>query len=228
MATDKTTFNSTLGAALVEIQKELKAPKNLENKFGGYKYRNAEGILEAVKPLLHIHGCYVTLSDTIEEIGGRVYVKATASISKGTESLSVTAYAREAETKKGMDDAQITGAASSYARKYALNGLFLLDDTKDADSNEYHEETSAPKTKAQPKKAAPAAQAAPAETPTAQAVLICEDCKKPIQPRGQASAEAIARKSKSDFGRCLCVACAQAEKERIEQALPFPIPDLGV
>lgn len=228
MATDKTTFNSTLGAALVEIQKELKAPKNLENKFGGYKYRNAEGILEAVKPLLRLNGCYVTLSDTIEEIGGRVYVKATASISKGTESLSVTAYAREAETKKGMDDAQITGAASSYARKYALNGLFLLDDTKDADSNEYHEETNAPKTKAQPKKAAPAAQAAPAETPTAQAVFICEDCKKPIQPRGQASAEAIARKSKSDFGRCLCVACAQAEKERIEQALPFPIPDLGV
>lgn len=227
MATDKTTFNGTLGAALVEIQKELKAPKNLENKFGGYKYRNAEGILEAVKPLLRLNGCYVTLSDTIEEIGGRVYVKATASISKGTESLSVTAYAREAETKKGMDDAQITGAASSYARKYALNGLFLLDDTKDADSNEYHEETSAPKTKAQPKKAAPAAPA-PAETPTAQAVFICEDCKKPIQPRGQASAEAIARKSKSDFGRCLCVACAQAEKERIEQALPFPIPDLGV
>lgn len=224
MATDKTTFNGTLGAALVEIQKELKAPKNLENKFGGYKYRNAEGILEAVKPLLRLNGCYVTLSDTIEEIGGRVYVKATASISKGTESLSVTAYAREAETKKGMDDAQITGAASSYARKYALNGLFLLDDTKDADSNEYHEETSAPKTKAQPKKAAPA----PDETPTAQAVFICEDCKKPIQPRGQASAEAIARKSKSDFGRCLCVACAQAEKERIEQALPFPIPDLGV
>ena len=228
MATDKTTFNSTLGAALVEIQKELKAPKNLENKFGGYKYRNAEGILEAVKPLLHIYGCYVTLSDTIEEIGGRVYVKATASISKGTESLSVTAYAREAETKKGMDDAQITGAASSYARKYALNGLFLLDDTKDADSNEYHEETNAPKTKAQPKKATPVVQAAPAETPTAPAVFICEDCKKPIQPRGQASAEAIARKSKSDFGRCLCVACAQAEKERIEQALPFPIPDLGV
>lgn len=227
MATDKTTFNGTLGAALVEIQKELKAPKNLENKFGGYKYRNAEGILEAVKPLLRLNGCYVTLSDTIEEIGGRVYVKATASISKGTESLSVTAYAREAETKKGMDDAQITGAASSYARKYALNGLFLLDDTKDADSNEYHEETSAPKTKAQPKKAATAAPA-PAETPTAQAVFICEDCKKPIQPRGQASAEAIARKSKSDFGRCLCVACAQAEKERIEQALPFPIPDLGV
>jgi hypothetical protein len=224
MATDKTTFNGTLGAALVEIQKELKAPKNLENKFGGYKYRNAEGILEAVKPLLRLNGCYVTLSDTIEEIGGRVYVKATASISKGTESLSVTAYAREAEAKKGMDDAQITGAASSYARKYALNGLFLLDDTKDADSNEYHEETNAPKTKAQPKKAAPA----PDETPTAPVVFICEDCKKPIQPRGQASAEAIARKSKSDFGRCLCVACAQAEKERIEQALPFPIPDLGV
>ena len=235
MATDKTTFNSTLGAALVEIQKELKAPKNLENKFGGYKYRNAEGILEAVKPLLHIHGCYVTLSDTIEEIGGRVYVKATATIatargeveSFAPEQISVTAYAREAETKKGMDDAQITGAASSYARKYALNGLFLLDDTKDADSNEYHEETSAPKTKAQPRGQA-SAPAAPAETPTAQAVFICEDCKKPIQPRGQASAEAIARKSKSDFGRCLCVACAQAEKERIEQALPFPIPDLGV
>lgn len=223
---------TTLKYKLLKIQTEIKAPKNLYNSFGGFRYRNAEAILETAKPLLREEGLCLVISDEVVEVAGRPYVKAIATLSgiddKLNESINSTAYARIPDIKKGMDDAQLTGAASSYARKYALNGLFLLDDTKDADSNEYHEETNAPKTKAQPKKAAPAAQAAPAETPTAQAVFICEDCKKPIQPRGQASAEAIARKSKSDFGRCLCVACAQAEKERIEQALPFPIPDLGV
>ena len=219
---------ATLKEKLLALQAEIKAPKNLYNSFGGFSYRNAEAILESAKPILKSLMLCLVISDEVVEVAGRPYVKATAIISETKsdipETITATAYARIPDSKKGMDDAQLTGAASSYARKYALNGLFLLDDTKDADSNEYHEETSAPKTKAQPKKAAPA----PAETPTAQAVFICEDCKKPIQPRGQASAEAIARKSKSDFGRCLCVACAQAEKERIEQALPFPIPDLGV
>ena len=139
---------------LMAIQKELKAPKNLKNSFGNYYYRNAESILEALKPLEVKYKVITVLSDEIVEIGGRVYVKAIASLIdaeapattkmtqesieiKEASKIEVTAYAREAETKKGMDDAQVTGATSSYARKYALNGLFLLDDTKDADTDEY-------------------------------------------------------------------------------------------
>ena len=122
-----------------EIQTHLKAPKNLYNSFGKYKYRNAEGICEAVKPLLAEHGLILTLSDEIVAVGERYYVKATATLySAEDEKISVSAFAREAATKKGMDDSQITGTASSYARKYALNGLFLLDDTKDADTDEYN------------------------------------------------------------------------------------------
>ena len=113
-----------------DIQFKLKAPKDLYNSFGKYKYRNAEGILESVKPLLNEHGLVLTISDEIVNENDRYYVKATARITDGDKSLYTTAYAREALTKKGMDDSQITGTASSYARKYALNGLFLLDDTK--------------------------------------------------------------------------------------------------
>lgn len=127
---------------LTDIQNELKAPKKRTNSFGGYKYRSCEDILEAVKPLLSKYDVSLTISDTIEEIGGRVYVKATATLFnfKDIKGYSVTAYAREAELKKGMDDSQITGTASSYARKYALNGLFLIDDSKDADTDEYADE----------------------------------------------------------------------------------------
>lgn len=125
------------------IQTELKAPKNLYNSFGNYKYRNAESICEAVKPLLSKYKCILFLTDDIQVVGDRFYLKATATI-KDTESdasVSVSAMAREPISKKGMDESQITGAASSYARKYALNGLFLLDDTKDADTDEYHNQT---------------------------------------------------------------------------------------
>ena len=130
---------------LMEIQTKIKAPKNLYNSFGKYKYRNAEGICEAVKPYLAEQKCALTLSDEIIDVGGRIYVKATATLrdTETLESISVSAMAREAEEKKGMDESQITGTASSYARKYALNGLFLLDDTKDADSDEHHEEAEA-------------------------------------------------------------------------------------
>lgn len=121
-----------------DIQTKLKAPKNLYNTFGKYNYRNAEGILEAVKPFLEKHGLVLTISDEIVNENERYYVMATARITDGDKSLYTTAYAREALTKKGMDDSQITGTASSYARKYALNGLFLLDDTKDADTDEYY------------------------------------------------------------------------------------------
>lgn len=132
---------------LERIQKQLKAPKNQHNKFGGYNYRSCEDILEAVKPLLD--GCVVTISDTIREVGGRIYVEAEATISDGVNQINVTAFAREPEDRKGMDASQITGAASSYARKYALNGLFLIDDTKDADATNDHQ----PKTaKLEPKK----------------------------------------------------------------------------
>lgn len=118
---------------LNRIQQELKAPKNLYNSFGKYKYRNAEGILEAVKPLLN--GLVLLLNDTIEYIGNRYYVRATVTLTDGEDSISVSACAREDETKKGMDGCQITGACSSYARKYALNGLFDIDDTKDSDDD---------------------------------------------------------------------------------------------
>lgn len=127
---------------LSHIQVELKAPKNLYNSFGRYKYRNAESILEAAKPLCAKHGCTLTVSDEVILIGSRYYIKATATVQdKDGNAASATALAREDETKKGMDGAQITGTSSSYARKYALNGLFCIDDTKDPDTNEYHNQT---------------------------------------------------------------------------------------
>ena len=124
---------------LSAIQAELKAPKNQYNKFGGYKYRSCEDILEAVKPLTNKYGCTLTVGDKLESIGNRYYVTATATLydNESGDSISNTASAREEESKKGMDGSQITGTASSYARKYALNGLFCIDDTKDADTDEY-------------------------------------------------------------------------------------------
>jgi len=124
------------------IQAELKAPKGQTNKFGGYRYRSCEDILTALKPLLAQYTCTLAISDDIVEVGGRVYVKATATLAstscEGDDAVSTSGFAREAETKKGMDDAQITGSASSYARKYALNGLFAIDDTKDPDATNDH------------------------------------------------------------------------------------------
>lgn len=130
---------------LTEIQTEMKAPKSRYNKFGGYNYRSLEDILEAVKPLLKKYDASLRIWDEVEAVGSRVYVVAHARFTAGDETAEVKAYAREAETKKGMDDSQITGTASSYARKYALNGLFLIDDTKDADTDEYHEQVEAVK-----------------------------------------------------------------------------------
>lgn len=116
---------------LIKIQRELKAPKGQRNNFGNYNYRNAEDILEAVKPLLG--ETILTISDEMVMLGDRFYVKATATLQEGEKTISVSAYARESLEKKGMDSAQVTGSTSSYARKYALNGLFCIDDTKDAD-----------------------------------------------------------------------------------------------
>lgn len=125
---------------LIAIQSELKAPKSNKNTFGNYNYRSCEDILEAVKPLCAKHSCLLTISDEMIMLGDRFYVKATVTICnsglpvESINSKSVSAYARESESKKGMDASQITGSASSYARKYALNGLFCIDDTKDADT----------------------------------------------------------------------------------------------
>jgi hypothetical protein len=123
---------------LALVQSQLNAPKNQFNKFGGYKYRSAEDILEAVKPLLKQVNAIITITDDIIPVGDRIYVKATATFIVNDKSISTTAFAREEETKKGMDASQITGSASSYARKYALNGLLLIDDNKDADATNTH------------------------------------------------------------------------------------------
>ena len=129
---------------LVNIQAQLKAPKNQLNKFGGYKYRSCEDIMEAVKPLLSENKCTLTVCDSIEMVGNRIYIKATATIkNEAGEVEQTTAFAREPEAKKGMDEPQVTGTASSYARKYALNGLFAIDDAKDADTDEYTQQTKA-------------------------------------------------------------------------------------
>ena len=141
---------------LATVQNELKAPKGQYNSFGKYKYRSCEDILEAAKPLCVNHGLLLTISDSIDMIGGRFYVKAIAMVidTESGEGHSVTAFAREEENKKGMDGSQVTGAASSYARKYALNGLFCIDDTKeDSDATNTHgkEEIPAEKPKEMPK-----------------------------------------------------------------------------
>ena len=131
-------------AALMAVQAELKAPKSQHNSFGKYDYRSAEDIIEAVKPLLKENGLFLTMSDDIVQIGDRYYVKATVSVTDIVtgESVQTSALAREAAQKKGMDESQVTGTASSYARKYALNGLFAIDDTKDADTDQYQQQTS--------------------------------------------------------------------------------------
>jgi hypothetical protein len=151
---------------LIKIQSELKAPKGQFNGFGKYKYRSLEDIMEAVKPLLADNGCYVTVSDDVQVVADRIYVKATATITnaKGV-TVSTTAFAREPLDKKGMDASQITGMASSYARKYAMNGLFAIDDTKDADHETNHNDYQKPA----PKKQAPQKPAMPLDQ--AQAIL---------------------------------------------------------
>ena len=126
---------------LMRIQSDLKAPKGQRNAFGGYKYRSCEDILEAVKPLLRREEMILIISDELVSVEGRVYIKATATVSDGITFMKAEALAREADTKKGMDPSQVTGATSSYARKYALNGLFCIDDTKDADTDAYTKQT---------------------------------------------------------------------------------------
>jgi hypothetical protein len=132
---------------LAAVQYELKAPKSQVNEFGKYKYRSCEDIVEAVKPLLNKYGLLLTLTDLVKLIGERFYIEATAKVVDigGEGVIAVSAYAREEENKKGMDGSQITGASSSYARKYALNGLFAIDDTKDSDATNTHDKEEQPK-----------------------------------------------------------------------------------
>ena len=134
----------SIQTALRAIQSKLKSPKGQTNNFGHYRYRSAEDILEAVKPLLAENGCSLTISDDIVLVGNRIYVKATAILSNDGQSIQTTAFAREEDSKKGMDASQVTGAASSYARKYALNGLFCIDDTKDEDALNVNKEYTQP------------------------------------------------------------------------------------
>ena len=125
---------------LAEIQSKIKAPKGQFNAFGKYKYRSCEDLVEAIKPVVNGLNFALILSDEIVEIGGRIYFKATAKITDGTTEFQAVGYAREEESKKGMDASQLSGATSSYARKYALNGLFAIDDTKDADATNEHKD----------------------------------------------------------------------------------------
>lgn len=149
--------DKTFTERLIAVQSQLKVPKNQYNDYGGFKYRSCEDILEAVKPLLQKEGLYVTIADDIVVIGERFYVKATATLSDGKNSISNHAFAREAAAKKGMDGSQVTGTASSYARKYALNGLLAIDDTKDADTlNNGKEYTATSKASGKAKATAPA------------------------------------------------------------------------
>lgn len=203
---------------LMRLQQELKAPKAQRNDFGKYNYRSCEDILQAVKPLLKATGTVLTMTDSMTEIGGRVYVHTTARLhdAETGEIIAYTeAYAREEEAKKGMDGSQITGAASSYARKYALNGLFAIDDNKDSDATN---DVETPKTPLAPEVLTLGPKPAPAMN-GGQEVFRCDDCGMPIDPvrlkDGKVlTPKEIASRSIAEFdGRQLCLACARARKQ---------------
>lgn len=183
-------MSEELNAKLVKIQHELKAPKDQHNGFGGYNYRSLENILESVKPLLAEAGLSIIIGDDMVEVGGKVYVKATATISDGKVSISNTAYAREDESKKGMSDPQITGACSSYARKYAVQGLFAIDDSKDPDTESYQRRPQSRQSQS----------------------ITCELCHQPIKPMakrggGEMSPEAVAKWTRVKTGIAVCGDC---------------------
>jgi hypothetical protein len=210
---------------LMNIQAELKAPKDLDNNFGKYKYRSAESILEALKPLLKKNEVILNLTDGILQIGERYYIEATAILSDTKEEgvISVKAYAREEEIKKGMDSSQVTGAASSYARKYALNGLFAIDDNKDSDYT--NDEPKAEKPTSKPPQQKPEAgkpqqavtakkeEAAVKPNPFVTPHHICEDCQKEITDHKNSkgviySVADIIQGSTAEYNKKLCYACA--------------------
>ena len=186
---------------LLAVQAELKAPKGQYNSFGKYKYRSCEDILEAVKPLLQRQKLTLVVSDQIVTVEDRVYVKATAPLrNTDGEILQSTAFAREPDKKTGMDESQITGTASSYARKYALNGLFLIDDTKDADTDENQLERDNRQRKKEDQKEAPPA------SPSDEEILKCSNCGAKITP-------SVHDYSCKAFKRPLCLDCQKKEKK---------------
>lgn len=182
----------TIYEKLGAIQQALNAPKSQFNSFGNYKYRSCEDVLGAVKPLLSEYKCVLLLKDDLDSIGSRIYIKATATLvdcDKSEDSVTVTAFAREEETKKGMDASQVTGAASSYARKYALNGLFCIDDNKDSDftnKGAQGEEKPAERNPAAPKAESPVCRDCGAQLPgnvltwsmRKYGIPLCRDCQK--------------------------------------------------
>ena len=143
---EKEFVKGNLVVVLSKVQSELKAPKGQFNKFGNFSYRSCEDIIEAVKPILAKYSLILNINDEVVLIGDRFYIKATAKITDGVDEVSATAYAREPNEQKGMNESQITGSTSSYARKYALNGLLAIDDNKDADTNEYQAQVRKPDT----------------------------------------------------------------------------------
>lgn len=180
---------------LMMIQQELKAPKGQYNSFAKYNYRSCEDILEAVKPLCIKNNATLLLNDAVQEVSGRFYVVATATLidTESGDSVSANAYAREPQDKKGMDDSQITGMASSYARKYALNGLFCIDDTKDADTDEVKRQE---------------------QKPVKKGAVICESCGmliKSVTCQGvRYSPDDIADRALDRYGKRLCWGCMKA------------------
>lgn len=205
-----------------EAQIKLKAPKNQRNSFGNYNYRSCEDILEAVKPILNEAGLVLNLSDEVVFVGERYYVKATATIfdTESDNLLVSTAYAREADTKKGMDDSQITGTASSYARKYALNGLMNIDDTKDADTDE-HENTKRNYEKKAAEKKAETPKPAEKTAETKSAIPKCEnpECGNRIFPIKKSNGETmsvsdVVEYSKEHYGgKIYCESCMKAKSK---------------
>lgn len=202
----------------IAFQNELKAPKSQYNSFGKYNYRSAEDILEAVKPLEAKHNILIFVSDDVEMCGNRIYVKATATAVDAngeSEPIKATAFARESETKKGMDDSQITGTASSYARKYALNGLLCIDDTKDADTDQYRNQQDNPAPPPQQNYQQYQQQNNPAPP-----IPVCADCGQPFAGcmfKGQMLNEfQVAEKAAkmSPDGKPRCKACREKGKPK--------------
>lgn len=189
---------------LMSIQSKLKAPKGQYNSFGKYNYRSCEDILEGVKEHLKESKAILLLNDTVEQVGERIYIKATATLvdtEKG-DKIEVSAYAREDETKKGMDLSQVTGSTSSYARKYALNGLFCIDDTKDSDATNTHGKTSTEATGA--KQGNKGTNSLTDDKQPSNSTLCCEKCSKEIK-------ENVAMFSTSKYGKKLCIDCQKKE-----------------
>lgn len=193
-----------LNKKLAAIQKELKAPKSQFNSFGNYNYRSCEDILEAVKPLLG--DISLTISDEVVNIGDRYYVKAHATIDDGDHFISAIAYAREPESKKGMDESQITGATSSYARKYALNGLFAIDDTKDADTQDNTDNDGTKKVVASKVNKTPKKDDDLTIFDELADNAVCEVCGKEVSRR-------VEEYSKDKYGKVLCMEHQLKEKK---------------